>query len=598
MIIILLISSICSVVGIQQTEWLYVRDLENNETVPFRIAIKYDRDNVERMTVMANFISHPKARNYPYLTTEQIQDEFITERVRIRSNRVINYLNNSDVNLEHCVNYGDSIKCNTYVHLVNKIFNINMKEYHHPIHKRTMYRASTNYVIPIEIKKYISFIEGLSHLPMMGTKRLYKSFDPTNVADSGFMMREVHERMYNMTINNSMFNTSIGVVEFSGNGFKQSNMDMTMMLNGDTEQDVVCVIGYNPKESGIEDELDMQMVGIISNGVNICYINYNDNLWVYDMFADLAINPKTPNVVSISYGWAEWDQCDIVECNNETAKQYIERTNLESMKLVLRGISVFVSSGDAGSPTRVNEDCVYKTVTGQPYPTVSADYPGCAPWITSVGGTFVRSQPSQEFNYTSKACLTNQCINGTTTQTISYDTVGWTTGGGFAIYTTETRPTWQDYVVKQYLKENITFPNSSYWNRHGRGYPDVTDNAHNCPVWGISDRSNDPKYYDVDGTSCSSPLFAAKVALINSYLQSVGKRTLGFMNPLLYLVSQEYPNVFKQPDFITNTHCTEYRCCNDDFGYNAPNDNIPWNPVSGLGQMNFGLLLDYVKKID
>ncbi len=166
------------------------------------------------------------------------------------------------------------------------------------------------------------------------------------------------------------------------------------------------------------------------------------------MFSDLATRKDIPEVISISYDWSEWDQCSITECNNETAKEYIERTNLEAMKLVLRGITVLVSSGDAGSPSRVNEECVNQTQSGLPYPTLNPEYPTSCPWITSVGGTFVRSEPSEKFNYSSFACQDYECINGTTTQTVSFDTVGWTTGGNFAIYSTEHRSPYQDIFVK------------------------------------------------------------------------------------------------------------------------------------------------------
>ena len=38
----------------------------------------------------------------------------------------------------------------------------------------------------------------------------------------------------------------------------------------------------------------------------------------------------------------------------------------------------------------------------------------------------------------------------------------------------------------------------------------------------------------VDGTSCSSPIFAGIVALINDELLAAGKSPLGFLNPFLY----------------------------------------------------------------
>lgn len=38
----------------------------------------------------------------------------------------------------------------------------------------------------------------------------------------------------------------------------------------------------------------------------------------------------------------------------------------------------------------------------------------------------------------------------------------------------------------------------------------------------------------VGGTSCSSPIFASVVALLNDRLVAAGKPVLGFLNPFLY----------------------------------------------------------------
>ena len=38
----------------------------------------------------------------------------------------------------------------------------------------------------------------------------------------------------------------------------------------------------------------------------------------------------------------------------------------------------------------------------------------------------------------------------------------------------------------------------------------------------------------VAGTSCSSPIFASVIALINDQLVAAGKSPLGFLNPFLY----------------------------------------------------------------
>ena len=43
------------------------------------------------------------------------------------------------------------------------------------------------------------------------------------------------------------------------------------------------------------------------------------------------------------------DNNNITQCNNKTSKQYVDRVNIEYMKLAARGITITVSSGDSGA---------------------------------------------------------------------------------------------------------------------------------------------------------------------------------------------------------------------------------------------------------
>ena len=65
---------------------------------------------------------------------------------------------------------------------------------------------------------------------------------------------------------------------------------------------------------------------------------------------------------------------------------------------------------------------------------------------------------------------------------------------------------------------------------------------------------------------------------------------MGFINPFMYS-GKSTTVMFKQPE-ITNTHCTEVTCCGHNFGFDINHSNITeWNPVSGLGMINFGLTI-------
>jgi len=94
----------------------------------------------------------------------------------------------------------------------------------------------------------------------------------------------------------------------------------------------------------------------------------------------------------------------------------------------------------------------------------------------------------------------------------------------------------------------------------------------------------------VDGTSCSAPVFAALVALLNDHQVSQGRPKLGFINPVLYKMWADNKKIFHD---ITqgNNWCTESQCCNSTFGYEAA---VGWDPVTGLGTPNFGLMLEWL----
>lgn len=89
-----------------------------------------------------------------------------------------------------------------------------------------------------------------------------------------------------------------------------------------------------------------------------------------------------------------------------------------------------------------------------------------------------------------------------------------------------TTPTWQADAVKAYLASGATTPGTGNFNANGRGYPDVAVVGHNYII-----SLGGPT--QVDGTSCSSPVFAGMVSNLNAIRIAAGKPVLGFLNPLI-----------------------------------------------------------------
>ena len=213
--------------------------------------------------------------------------------------------------------------------------------------------------------------------------------------------------------------------------------------------------------------------------------------------------------------------------------------------------------------------------------------PGSSPWITSVSATFVNSS-QDKVNWKSKLCQTNGCPSGTNEFPTNFVWTGWTTGGGFSIY--DKMPSWQVNVTSEYLSKNVPLP--SKFNSKGRGYPDISMIGHNCPVYSSGNLEM------VDGTSCSSPVAAGVIAILNSLEKAKGNKPLGFLNPLLYQMYHDNHEIFNDVS-KGNNYCTEYNCCpvrNDsgsDFGYLASSG---WDPVTGLGTLNVGKMIEYLNK--
>ena len=394
----------------------------------------------------------------------------------------------------------------------------------------------------------------------------------------GYVGREVMRELYNITdphVDNP--GVSLCAVEYQyGEGFSAADLKQQQTLNGETP--VAISANHTVGDNGgpdMETQLDVQMMAQVAEGVDLWY--WHDNNWLYSFAVHFLNRTEVPDVLSVSWGWSEFQQCQpgLGACPNITSSEYVHRTNLEYVKMGLRGVSVMVASGDAGAPGRTNEFCV--AANG-----VTPVFPGSSPYITSVGATYIVPSQALDLNtWKTPLCKQYGCVNGTKELPTNFADTGWTTGGGFGAFD-ETRPAWQNTAVEGYLSSGAKM--ASNFSRHGRGYPDVSVVGHNCPV--VMGGSLQP----VDGTSCASPVFAAMVALLNDHQVSQGKPKLGFLNPMLYKMWADDPTIFTD---ITegNNWCTEEMCCTPEFGFAATKG---WDPASGLGTPNFGRMVEWL----
>ena len=199
------------------------------------------------------------------------------------------------------------------------------------------------------------------------------------------------------------------------------------------------------------------------------------------------------------------------------------------MQLGALGTSILFASGDGGVSGSQSQSCR----------TFIPTFPSGCPFLTSVGATTGITETAASFS-----------------------------SGGFSnIFA---RPSYQSSVVSTYLTALGT-TNSGKFNTSGRAFPDVSAQGENVEIIVGGSAGT------VAGTSCSSPIFASVIALLNDELAEAGKSPLGFLNPFLYSTGASALN-----DVTTGSNPG---CSTNGFPARAG-----WDPVTGLGTPNYAKL--------
>jgi subtilase family serine protease len=483
-----------------------------------------------------------------------------------------------------CINNLDSVYCKTTVENINKLFNTEMLEYQNKYTKTIFYSGrKMGYSIPSYLDNIIELVIGIGDYPEHSHKKmkLKKPEDGVNYISPLSL-----QLLYNMSnYGHTKYFKNVGsqsVVEFQNDDcFNIDDLNRFLKDNelGSISFKNSSIIGdcdLHTQFPDIEASLDIQYQLGVNTNTEQMYVSVPD--WLYQ-FANMLYNLQNPPLVnSMSYGWAEHDQCDPMvfpECYiSGDAEIYSKRTNVEFMKLALRGITLLASSGDAGAAGRTNEGCDISSPLNPVFPTSS-------PYVLSVGGTIVMN--SKVANSSIPLCKENNCISGGNELNCNFDRCGWTSGGGFSNFFN--RPWWQETASKSYLNSKVGFPPRKYFNRNGRVYPDIALVSHNYLVQASGN------YMAVDGTSASSPAISGMISILNNLRFSQNKPSLGLVGPLLYDMYVKCPLCFK--DILEGSNnSTEQTDCK--YGYTATKG---FDAVYGLGLPNFDTIYSYVKNM-
>jgi tripeptidyl-peptidase-1 len=215
------------------------------------------------------------------------------------------------------------------------------------------------------------------------------------------------------------------------------------------------------------------------------------------------------------------------------------------------GISVLAASGDdgvAGYDGCLNDDS--QVVDDGTY--FAPNFPTSCPYVTAVGATQLPTG----------APVTHP-------ETANFERIF--SGGGFSNYFP--RPAYQQTQVSSYLKSYPPPYSSKTFNASSRAYPDISANGANFVT------AIDGLWHTVYGTSASTPVVGAMIALITEARLLAGKKPLGFLNPALY--SAGFQGAYNDITNGTNPGCGTV-------GFNA---TAGWDPVTGLGTPRFLVLM-------
>lgn len=269
------------------------------------------------------------------------------------------------------------------------------------------------------------------------------------------------------------------------------------------------------ENSALETQLDAEFSGMIAPAASVHVFTSatNDDAGELAMFTAI-LDDNRAKVANYSWG----------SCESSVTPAHVAEMSRVFARAVAQGVNIFVASGDSGSDSCQNG-------------SVAADWPTANPDVVSVGGTTLS-------------------IGQNVTET------AWSGSGG-GISGVWDLPKYQKHLGAAYSK---------------RSYPDVAFNADPASGQAVYGHySGKATWLVIGGTSMAAPQWAGFLALVGEARAVHKKSSLGFLNPLIYSLSDlERANLFHD---ITSGNNGAY--------HSGPG----WDAVTGLGSMNAEALL-------
>jgi len=483
------------------SDWKILRRADSYDMVEFTLALK--QENLDKLDAIFWDISNPFSANYgKYLTRAEVKD-LVSASPKVQK-RIINWLHKVAIetgnkHLVHIDNKGDAITVKASVSFTETLFATRLYLFHNTRKDWVMIKHLGDLNVPSIILEDIEMITGITELPPGKVPFLWdrdveksgkaKKQNSDNACNVPYTIKNQYGVPQNLFVTNPSANISIyAEVSFdTPEGFGMGSVKDWEVANNLPSNPIKCILGngaadFIVNDTDVEAQLDTQMITGMAAGAQTCfYIMQQGASWMYEFANLIFTTPDAPLVVSMSYGWVEFEQCinetdgtwflgNCTYLHIPDSKTYVARTNVEFQKLGTLGHTLLAASGDDGvcgthgSPN----GC---TAQGPIFPAAS-------PFVLTVGATSIEASTSKATRTAQPPICTNQnygceCTTSTNEQVSSQDnTAGFDSGGGFSVYSAA--PTFQAQAVNAYLKSGVTLPSRSYgWNPANRGFPDI-----------------------------------------------------------------------------------------------------------------------------
>ncbi|KAL1635295.1 hypothetical protein SLS56_001718 [Neofusicoccum ribis] len=541
--------------------WAFQSKASDNETLSLRIALHRPHSDYLRI---AEDVSDPDSPNYGnYLSADQLQA--VLPDTSSAGSAVIAWLESEGV--RGVSQKGEWVNFETTVGRARDVFNADFARYSYRGQSPVL--RTQSYSVPAGLADSIDFLFpatqflGISryHAPTLQARQHNLPTPPNCTVDTcpSNLKTKYNINYYPPDASSGATIAIAGFLEeYPSHADLQSFLQTYGLSNTTTTNYTTALINGGlapaaPATVGVEAMLDLEYTLAFTGPLPATYLSTGGrppqllqpgnttvppsaagNEPYLELLEHLLALAAPPTVISISYSDDE----------QTVPPAYAARTCDLFGRLALRGVSVIDASGDGGALGTGTTTCVGPTGAPRFIPT----FPATCPWVTSVGATAAWGGPA------------------------SYS------AGGFSDYFA--RPAWQDAAVAGYVAA-LNGSHAAYYDARGRAFPDVAliGNDYVVTVGGYS--------FQAKGTSASTPVFAAMVALLNDLRLRAGKPVLGFLNPLLY--SEKAKGVYR--DVVEG----QTGGCSDATSFEPGWEALPgWDAATGLGEPDWEKLRDVV----